>query len=490
MNKTGFYGRDSELELLERLWNSSKASLLVLYGRRRVGKTRLLTRWIGQNPGRAVYWVAEPTLMLDQLRSFSQALYNFVNPGSRTPSIFVYDNWEQAFEHVALLAQKERLALFIDEVTYLMDADPYFAGTLQKMWDHKLSHTNLFLSLCGSQMGLMQRQILSYQAPLYGRASAELKLLPLPYGVVKQFFPNYTAAERVTIYAIFGGIPAYWERLNPAVPIMQNVLEQLLTSNTLMQEEPRLLLQDFITDPHGYVGIMRAISQGAHTQGEISKVTHLTQGHISKYLSVLRDTGFVERRVSVTEQSDDSRRGRYFVTDPYLRFYYRFLFPHLAKLVLGEQKLALQAIEQDLSRFIESNTWRELCGEWLLRAGSIGAIPAAVERVGEPWTRAHTFDIVGINQAERTLVLGICQWGESPCELDTLNNLVTKTQAVIPKSGSWSVYYVGFSSSGWTPLALEQANHINHFKTLSGRGWQCIGMQLLDLERLDADLSQ
>jgi len=199
-----FIGRTTELNLLDQLWTRSSATLLILYGRRRVGKTRLLTYWLQQSGQRALYWVAEPSSALDQLRSFSQAIYNFANPNAPAPLNFTYANWSQAWQQVAALAQHERLALFVDEFTYLLEIDPSIAGQLQNLWDHTLSRSNLFLVICGSHLGMMLRHTLSYQAPLYGRATAQLRLQPLPFGVTTRYFPNYNADERVAIYAIWG----------------------------------------------------------------------------------------------------------------------------------------------------------------------------------------------------------------------------------------------------------------------------------------------
>ncbi|MCI0393776.1 MAG: ATP-binding protein [Chloroflexi bacterium] len=487
MSKTEFHGREAELKLLEKLWRSSKAALLILYGRRRVGKTRLLTHWIERHADRAIYWVAEPTSALDQLRSFSQALYNFKNPEAPAPLDFTYANWEQALQQAGALAKHERLALMIDEFTYLLEVDPTIVGIMQKAWDHWLSKSNLILALSGSQMGLMQKQVLSYQAPLYGRATAQMQLLPLSFDVTARFFPHYTIQDRVAIYAIFGGIPAYWERIDGSASVMENVRMQLLTPNTLMQEEPRLLLQDFINDQHNYVGIMRAITQGARTQNAISSRTGLPQGHVSKYLSVLRDTGFVERQVPITE-NESSRRGRYFVTDPYLRFYYRFLATHQAQLAMGVQQQTLTTIEQNMPAFIEENTWRELCSEWVLRASAYGKIPVTVEKVGGDWKRTQAFDVVGINEATQNLVLGNCLWRDSAADAGVMRDLVTRTSAIVPKKGEWSVLYLGFASGGWSEEAADLAEQLATTEA-PGKNWHVAGVKLLDLKQVDTDLA-
>ncbi len=161
-----FIGRSAELKLLNELWASQKASLLLLYGRRRVGKTRLLTHWQKSTGHRALYWVASPSSALDQLRSFSQAIYNFANPSAPAPPEFTYATWEQAWQQVANLAHQERLALFVDEFTYLLEVDPSLAALLHSDWDPVLKEGNLFLTLNGSHLSMMQRHAISYQAPL------------------------------------------------------------------------------------------------------------------------------------------------------------------------------------------------------------------------------------------------------------------------------------------------------------------------------------
>lgn len=483
---SSFIGRSAELSLIDQLWSRTSATLLILYGRRRVGKTRLLTHWLQHRGAHALYWVAQPSSALDQLRSFSQAIYNFANPTLPAPVDFTYANWNQAWQQVAVLAQRQRLALFIDEFTYLLEVDPSIAGQLQNLWDHLLSDSNLFLVICGSHLGMMLRHILSYQAPLYGRATAQLRLQPLPFGATKAYFPGYNADERVAIYAIWGGIPAYWERLNPTWTLTENIRNELLTASNLMQSEPRLLLQDFLSEPHNYVGILRAIANNARTQKEIATFTGLAQSHISQYLSILQDAGFVERRTPVT-QAERSRLGRYHIVDPYLRFYYRFLAERQTQLALGLQEPALAEIRRHLRDFIGAHTWEELCREWTLRASASGQLPILVDQMGSVWTRTAQVDVVGINSMERTLVLGECKWGAEPIGRSVLAELLDKTSEVTPPQGNWQVYYVGFARDGWTEQSMALAQELTVSKP-TGRNWHVIGMKLLDLPQVDHDL--
>lgn len=490
MFRAAFVGRSRELEVMDNLWQSSRAALLILYGRRRVGKTRLLTHWLQQHPHEGLYWVAEPSSALSQLRSFSQALMNYMDPEAEVPPDFTFSTWELAFRQLSLYAQNKRVAIFIDEVTYVIDVDSEFVGVLQKVWDRWLSDSNLMLALAGSQMGLMRQHLLDYEAPLYGRATTQMQLPPLPYGSTKDYFPNYSALERIKLYAMWGGVPAYWERLNPDLNILENLRRNILPSHAWMIDESRILLQDFITDLHNYVGILRAIADGQQAMSDISARTGLNSSKASFYLSVLRDTGFVVRDVPITQRGTDSRRGRYYVTDPYLRFFYCFMSAHQSKLALGQMDEMLALIEAGLPEFIGKNTWQELCREWVLRASARQAIPVAVEDVGSEWAKNYVIDVTGISHTEASLVLGDCYWEEEPVGPDAVETLLQKTSYIVPKTNdNWSVYYVLFSASGWSDEARQQAaSLLAEGQSSRRKRWQPIGIRLMDMVELDADL--
>jgi AAA+ ATPase superfamily predicted ATPase len=480
-----------ELQTLDRLWTSNRAEFLILYGRRRVGKTALLVHWIQQRGIRALYWVATPDSALAQLRSFSQAVFSFGRPNVTVPESFTFGSWEQAWEESARLAEQERIAVFIDEFTYLMETTPAIAGKLQNFWDHRLKKSNLFLCLSGSHLGMMVRDVLSYQAPLYGRASAQMHLKPLPFGMTHQFFPRYPAVDRVAIYAMFGGIPAYWERIDQNRSISHNIRHQLLTPENLMQAEPRLLLQDFVSEPHNYLAVLTAIANGARTPKEIAGYTGLPNVQVPKYLSVLSEAGFVERRISVTADPG-SRSGRHHITDPYLRYYFRFLALRQNGLALGIQDQALAEITHHMVDFIGTHTWEELCREWVLRAGAGGKARKPFsflpDRVGSAWNSSVQIDVAGMNTMEKTLILGECKWTTSPVDPDVLVKLVEeKTQKIVPSEGKWRVFYLGFSRSGWTEEALQYQRALQG-RRRGGESWQAVGMRLVDLKQLDQDL--
>ena len=487
MARFRFSGRKKELQVLQQEWEADEARILILYGRRRVGKTRLVTHWIESATPRALYWVAEPTSSVDQLRSFSQALYSFDN-GTAPPEDFSYATWKQAFEQVARISRDSRFALILDEFTYLLSLEPGIAGILQNAWDHTLKQANVFLIISGSHIGMMERGVLSYQAPLYGRATSKVLLLPLPFKETEVFFPKYRPDERVVIYAMFGGVPAYWEQLDPSISLDRNIKEKVLGGANLVQDEPRLLLQDFVSEIHNYAAILRAIARGFRTPREIAADSGLNDRHISMYLSNLTDTRFVERRLPITEKAV-SRSGRHFITDPFLRFYFRFLSRRQAQIAMGVQDQALEEIKRHLIDFIGTHTWEELCREWLLRATGHRVLPFIPDQVGSIWNRDTQIDVAGINSMEKTLILGECKWDRRPINLGALTELISKTEKVVPKEGNWRVYYLGFARSGWTQEARALSEGLPKAKS-KGENWHAVGMQLKDLEQIDNDLNE
>lgn len=203
---------------------------------------------------------------------------------------------------------------------------------------------------------------------------------------------------------------------------------------------------------------------------------------------MLKDTGFIARRVPVT-QPPASRSGRHFITDPFLRFYYRFLARRQSQLAIGVEDPALEEIKRHLLDFIGTYTWEELCQEWLLRTAGHGRLPFLPDQVGSSWTKKAQIDVVGINSMEKTLILGECKWSPRAMGRDVLETLVQKTAEFVPTDGRWRVYYLGFARGGWLSEAQAYAKTFGKAK-VQGENWQAVGISLLDLAQVDMDLKE
>jgi AAA+ ATPase superfamily predicted ATPase len=266
-----FINRLEELQLLEDRCASDRAELFVLYGRCRVGKTELLAQFCRDK--RHIFFVAD----LDVEPVLRAALSTAVNAellGSEAASA-VYPTWEDIFRLLAQHAKAERLVVVLDEFTYLVDAHPPLASILQRLWDSHLMHSKLMLILCGSYVGMMEKAVLGYRAPLYGRRTAQYMLEPLGFHDARHFFPAYDPVDQVRAYAIFGGTPAYLQVVPASEALLTNVGQQALTRGTFLYDEVHFLLHQELREPRNCFAILEAIASGRTRLNEIKQATGL-----------------------------------------------------------------------------------------------------------------------------------------------------------------------------------------------------------------------
>lgn len=454
-----FYDRKRELAMLDEQYARPNGELFVLYGRRRVGKTALLAHWLQTRGHRAIFWTADRTSAVALLRSFSQAVQAFRVPGATIPADFDFGNWELALLEVARLAETERLVLVLDEFTYLFEAEPAITGLLQRLWDHQLKPSQLMLVITGSHAGMIEREVLAARAPLYQRATRHLHLQPLPYGVLHEFFPEYSAEDRVTIYGCVGGVPSYLELLEPRHSLETN-LRRLLDSSLIL-DDAAALLRDQLDEPRNYVAIVGAIAAGYLRVTEIAKMAGLSDTATAKYLTVLQNLGIVERQVPATvSRPEHSKSGRYQIVDHYLRFYYRFIAPARSLLEQGLTAQVWANLRQHLPEFIGKYIFEELCREWVLQQADAGKLPFVPRRVGAYWARgAPEIDVVAVNEDEHQILLGECKWTKAPVDRGNAHRFMAQATRALAKADDegWRASYVIFSKSGFTGEAQRLA---------------------------------
>jgi AAA+ ATPase superfamily predicted ATPase len=448
-----FVNRERELAALDDMWARPESQFLVLYGRRRVGKTTLMLHWGADRP--TLFWTARRTSTTNLLRDFSQALYRYEHPGVPADSTFAYPSWEMALRHLADLAAEERLCLVLDELPYAFAADASLASTLQMLWDHVLQSTQLFLVVSGSVIGIIEQEVLAHNAPLYGRATAKILLAPLPFAALRHFFPRYSDVQRMTVYAIVGGIPAYLRVFDDSRPVETNVRERILSEVSLFLNEPYFLVQDEIQQPRNHLAVLQAVGSGQRQFSDIARAAGLDRSHAGKYLNTLTRLRLVRRIVPISvRQPERSRQGNYVIADPYLRFYFRFLAPRQEWIEQGRLDRLWASIEDQLEAFVGLTAFEELCRRWVVVQGDDGRLPFVPERVGAYWDRHTQVDVAAISWAERALLLGEARWTSRPVGVNALEGLQAKAPAVRSavgqEAGDWAVQYVLFSRSGFT----------------------------------------
>lgn len=473
-----FVGRHEELAFLNRLLTRKQpgpGQIVLLYGRRRVGKTQLLKEWAEQSGLPFTYWSADKEPPALQRRSFMAAMLDMPEEQA-TP----FDSWPALWRWLAprLAEKRDKEILILDELSYAAAADPALLSALQHAWDHHLQASNLILVLCGSQVTTMEA-IMQHQSPLFGRFTGQWHLQPLPFASLREFFPTWSAEERVALYAIMGGIPAYLHWLDGDLNLVENIRQVILEPGTIFLAEPELLLHDELRDLSTYQAILRAISKGCHTLQAISNDCLIGSSSLTFHLGKLQELRLVERRLPVTlttAQQRLSKQGRYHLSDPFFRFYFRFLFPHQKTLMSPEETTA--HIKGELRSFV-GLAFEKLAQEWVVKQARAHNLPFAPESVGSHWSRRVQVDVAAVNHQSRDILLGECKWGEEPVSRQIVRELIEqkgpKLRQDLPDGEAWSLHYAVFARAGFTEAAAAE---------LAARQ----GL-LVDLPALDAVLS-
>ena len=474
-----FVDRQAELAFLNSVLERKRptaAQFVLLYGRRRVGKTVLLRHWVEQPGLLYTYWAAEKEPAALQRRKLYARILG-VEPG-QAPT---FDSWAECWSAIAAILADRRHILILDEFTYAVESDPAMLSSLQHAWDQHFKRSQVVLVLCGSHVHTMET-LQARQSPLFGRLTGQWHLQPLSFAILREFLPNWSAEERVAAYAVVGGVPAYLEWLDPDRSLSDNIRDVVLAPGSMFIAEPTFLLYDEVREPSTHLAILKAIGVGNHTLSEISNAALVSKAHLSAYLARLRELRLVERRLPVTMPPNQRRRarsGRYHLLDPYFRFYFRFLAPQQDDLVY-QPELVLPRIRQGLRAFVGMTAFEELSRLWVLEQGRAGALPFEVREVGSHWSRSVQGDVVAINWSDHAILLGEAKWGTGAVGRGVIRDLIeTKAPKVLRdlpgEREGWQVHYAFFARAGFTDAARAEA--------------ESVGAQLVDLERLDADLA-
>ena len=353
-----------------------------------------------------------------------------------------------------------RPVVVLDDFTYLITGNKAIPSILQKVWDERLKNTQIVLILCGSYIGIMETEILGYQAPLYGRRTASTLLRPLDLASSSLFFPNYSVDEQFLAWSVLGGMPYYLRTFNQNQDLFSNIRRHILDSQTgTLFSEPRLLLMEELREPRNYFSILRAIAQGRTRLNEITQASGVGEvNSVARYLDILQQMHLIVRRVPATEsQPEKSKKGLYQIDDHFLRFWFRYVHPNQSELDLGLADVILaQRIRPDLDHFVAS-AFEEASQAFVARLAQAGQLDFIPERIGGWWGRDAEIDLLAINQAERVALAGECKWSVNPVGLNILEELKRKV-SFLNKSNEWKdVHYSLFSRSGFTPTLKKQA---------------------------------
>ncbi len=451
-----FIGRERELASLNNLYDSGKFEFVVLYGRRRVGKTALINRFIDGK--RAIYFMGVESNAKQNLENFSTSIFELVSGMHGAETSFA--TFQAALDMVFQLSLHERIVLVIDEYPYVARASKSLASTLQLLIDKYKEKSKLMLILCGSSMSYMEDHVLAYKAPLYGRRTSQIKLQPFGFGETCRCFANYSDEEKALAYGVMGGTPQYLLQMSDRLSIEQNIKNTYLNPTSAIYEEPTNLLKQEVREPAIYTAIITAIATGASRMSEISSKVSENTNVCSIYLKNLVSLGIVQKETPYGEKS--SKKSIYSIEDNMFRFWYRFVPENTSMIARGAADLVYKRIEPHLSAYM-GKVFEEICAQYLWKLLLSGNCPIEFQSLGRWWGNdplhkcQAEIDVMG-EQNNDTALFAECKWTAEKVDLSVLETLVARSN-LFPYLNK---HFFLFSKSGFTKGCQDKAKELGN----------------------------
>jgi AAA+ ATPase superfamily predicted ATPase len=407
-----FVGRESELKSLNNLYQSDRFEFLVLYGRRRVGKTYLLDEF--KKEKKVLEFLAIEGNDKLNLDLFSEAIYAYFEQPKSTGA---FTRWSDAFDYIYEQAKKEKIVLIIDEYPYAAEANKSLASMLQRAIDHQFKQTNLTLILSGSHVGFMENEVIGMKSPLFGRRTAAIRLKSFDYFDSGRMLPTFSNEDKVKFFSVLGGTPYYLSLVDANLTFEENVIKLFFTTNALLYNEVQMLLLQELRQPANYNVIIQAIATGSLTLAAISEKTGIQKSSLTRYLQTLIEMEIIKKELPYGEKPEKSRKGQYLLADNLFRFWYSFVFKSRNIIERGNGKTyAERRIFPKLSDFIGKPTFEEIALSYLNRLNAQNKLSLLPTYYGSWWGTDNVkkeptdIDILVVDEEENQAIFGECKW--------------------------------------------------------------------------------
>lgn len=450
-----FLCRHEELKLINELYNSEKFEFLVLYGRRRVGKTSILKEFSKSND--VIFFSAQEKNDTLNLQDFSVTVQKHFD-GQAYSS---FAGWKEAFEYISLrTVTSGKTTLIIDEFPFIAKENPSVKSILQHTIDHSWKDLNIFLILCGSSVSFMENEVMGYKSPLYGRSTSQLEVLPFDYYDSAKFFPEYGSEDKIAAYGILGGIPCYLQTFSQEKTIAENISRNILRTGSFLKEEPQALLKMELRDPAIYNSVFEAIANGASRINDIALKIKEDSSKCSKYIKTLTDLKLISKTSPCGEDSS-SKKSLYSISDNFFSFWYRYLFTDRNYFELtGPDTAANEIMEPESFNDYMGIIFEKICQQYMIRLARAGKLPFIPRQTGKWWgtnnilKRQDDCDILLISRDSKKAIFCECKYKNSLFDKKELDDL--KATAEFFDKISEKHFYL-FSKSGFTDYVIKQA---------------------------------
>lgn len=467
-----FIGREAELAFLESKYEAPGGQLIVLYGRRRVGKTETLKRFCEGKPH--VFYACRECTDGIQLKSFSEKMLQEEIPAKKYLERFL--DWERAFRSILDLPYGDRKKLLvIDEFPYMCKNNPSIPSIIQNLWDEVLKDSNVMLILCGSAMSFIEKELLAEKNPLYGRATGIYKMNAMGFYDAVKFFPDYSDRDKVIVYSVLGGIPHYLKQFDPQLTLEENIKRNILTKGCALYSEADFMLRQELRETPIYNSIIEAVALGSTRLNDISQRSLVDDtSKTSVYLRNLIELGIIEREFSVdagAKEKSNTSRGIYKITDNFFRFWYAFAFINNSDLEAGDvDGVYKYAVEPALHDYA-SAAFEDVCREYVRKLQKMNALPFRFVKMGR-WmgkttvkdtalpnglrTAETEIDILAVSREKDKYLVGECKFKNSPFTFTEY--LETKAKLNTQKEDA-DFYYMLFSESGFEEALVDESSN-------------------------------
>jgi len=458
-----FIGRESELKTLDREFNR-ESGFVVIYGRRRVGKTTLIKEFIKNKDG--MYFLATEEMEIGNMKRFTNTLAEYTRQDYLKNANF--SDWEEVFKMFAAYKPETKKILVIDEFQYLVNVNSAFATLFQRIWDEILKDKNVMLILCGSLISMMTTHVLSYNSPLYGRRTAQIRLSPLKFTDILKAGLDKSFEQLVEIYSVTGGVPKYFDFFDNELTLMENIEREVLQKGGFLYEEPIFLLEKEVKGIVSYFSIMKNIATGCHKVSQLASILQMPSNALSPYLKTLMDLDLVEKKIPVTEKHPEkSRKGLYFVNDHFIEFWFRFVHAYQGELEFENTEYVIGKIKKSFIEKHVSFVYEDICRELLSMLCKEGKIDFIPNKIGSYWSGNIEIDVVALDEERKRVLFGECKYHTQPVDVDALFQLKEKTEKVDVLAG-YEKKLILFSKSGFSKrlkeLAQQNSNIILIYK--------------------------
>lgn len=445
-------GRIEEMNRLEQMYASARFEFMIMYGRRRIGKTTILQEF--SKTHKTIFFSAQEKNDTLNLQDFSRLVQEYFDGNF----IANFENWEDALDYLGRKAQDHRTVLIIDEFPFLAESNPSIKSILQHKIDHDWRERNLFLILCGSSVSFMLNDVMGYKSPLYGRSTGSMEVLPFDYLESAAFFQNYSEEEKLIAYGILGGVPRYLIAFDPKRSLKENLISEILTEGAFLNDEPQTLLRMELREPAVYNSILEAVANGCNRVVEIADRIHEEKSKCSKYMLTLQTLRLLEKHVPCGEP-DSSKKGIYEITDHFYRFWYRYVFSNKSYYsMLGIDKAA-DEIMGEINGYM-GPVFEDICRQYLIRRAKAGTLPFIPFVIGRWWGNnpiikaQDDVDLLALDRKGEKGIFVECKFRNRPMAMEEYDDLVTVAEA-FPEVREKKMIFI--SKGGFTETVRRRA---------------------------------